>query len=372
MTVLTKAQRELMSEFYSYGFTKIVLDKSQRTEIWNCFEENREIPENYNLQKICPALLNEIIRAIDSESNIQSAVFSECSFAQTLANMFDLSIFTNHRNNPYYLQTEVVKLLQTYDMFPRYVYSNEDKSRLLIQAGGRNGVDSALISVSDYSVFTIEFKEAGAKSSEPDLPKYGEDGKLVITEQFKETYPQFVNMLNEHIGYDVFANMGRNESDFSTDSIKTAISNNYNAKKFADVICTEDTNGYLTMIPANQVDAWARLEGEIRTAGRNPYSVWTPDKLKVFIERLGGNIDNGIITITESQLTLSAPRGGTGVSRYKINNLFFVRSQNVDILGGVATFELRHVFQLNPTITAKMFFDNLDINNVHAYYKEQL
>ena len=68
---------------------------------------------------------------------------------------------------------------------------------MLIQAGGCGGIDSALITVMDLNVYTIEFKEPGAKTSEPDLPKYGEDGKIVITDDFISRYPQFEAMLRE-------------------------------------------------------------------------------------------------------------------------------------------------------------------------------
>ncbi|MDR1447448.1 MAG: hypothetical protein LBI63_00580 [Candidatus Ancillula sp.] len=372
MVILTRSQKELMREFYSLSLQQVVLNKSQRNRIWHFYKANKEIPQEFNLQRICPALFNEILRALNNNSNIQSAVFSECSFAQTLANMLNLQVFTDYRNNHAYLQAEIVELLETYNMFPRYIYSNEEQSRVLIQAGGCNGVDSALISVVDYNVFTIEFKEAGAKSSEPDLPKYGEDGKLLITEEFKQNYPQFVNMLSEHIGYNVFENMGHNENNFSPENIKTAISNNYNAKKFADVICTEDINGYLVMIPANQISQWARLQGEIRTAWRNSYDVWTPNRLVRHIEENDGTIQNNVVSIPSSSLTTSQPRGGLGISRYKINNLFFIRAENVNIKSGKTIFNMDSVRQLNPTITAKMFFDGLDVNDVKNYYKGEL
>ena len=47
------------------------------------------------------------------------------------------------------------------------------------------------------SIFSIEFKEPGAKTREPNLPKYNEDGALIITETFTQKNPQFLDMLNE-------------------------------------------------------------------------------------------------------------------------------------------------------------------------------
>ena len=37
------------------------------------------------------------------------------------------------------------------------------------------------------------------------------------------------------------------------------------------------------MMPVNQVQLWAELEGEIRPAGRNRYKVWTPAALNRFM-----------------------------------------------------------------------------------------
>ena len=98
-----------------------------------------------------------------------------------------------------------------------------DGRRMLIQAGGCGGVDSALITVFDLKIFTIEFKEPGAKTSEPDLPKYGEDGILKITEEFLAQYPQFSAMLYEQAGLNFFEVMGSNVNDFSPESINQAI-----------------------------------------------------------------------------------------------------------------------------------------------------
>jgi hypothetical protein len=272
-----------MEEFYSVAFTEVVLTKSERNDIWKSCIANKS-PDN-SLKTICPAAYAEIQRSIYFGQNLQSAIFSECAFAQTLANILTLPVFADYSIDPSSVPCSIIGLLHSYNLVPRFVYSNTAKTRMLIQAGGNAGVDSALISVLDNDVYTIEFKEAVAKTSEPDLPKYGEDGKLILTKDFESRYPQFVDMMKQHIGFSFFDNMGHNEHDFTAESIRIAVTENYSAKKFADVICTEDKNNYLTMMPANQVNLWATLEGEIRTAGRNHYSVWTPIALERFIKK---------------------------------------------------------------------------------------
>jgi hypothetical protein len=109
---LTKAQREIMAEFYLVPHTRIVLDKAKRTNIWSYVIENRQIPSNSNLKQICPALYDEILKSQVSGNNIQSAVFSECSFAQTLANMLQLGVFTNYSTNQNCLTRNIILLLE--------------------------------------------------------------------------------------------------------------------------------------------------------------------------------------------------------------------------------------------------------------------
>jgi hypothetical protein len=326
---LTKKQCEIMAEFYSIPFTNVVLPKMERSAIWNACKRD-ESPDK-RLVKVCPAAYAEIKKSIESEQNLQSAIFSECAFAQTLANILNLPVFADCSVEPSSVPCAIIKLLYSYNLAPRFVYSNTAKTRMLIQAGGCSGVDSALVSVLDNDIYTIEFKEAGAKTSEPDLPKYGEDGKLILTKDFEERYPQFTDMMKQHIGFNFFENMGHNENDFTPESLRIAVTENYTAKKFADVICTEDKSDYLTMLPANQVDMWANLQGEIRTAGRNHYSVWTPKALAGFIQNIGGKILDGRVIIKHTDLQKRKPRGGTGISGYKINPLFFVYAENCTI-----------------------------------------
>ena len=365
---LTKNQKEIMSEFYNLPFEKAVLSKGERTHIWEKFKNEKKVDGRLN--ETCPAAFAEIKKALDNSQNLQSAVFSECAYAQTLANLLNLCNFYVYE--PSFFPNSVMDLLNSYNLVPRYIYSNGAKTHMLIQAGGCKGVDSAFISVLDNDVYTLEFKEVGAKTSEPDLPKYGEDGKLILTKDFINRYPQFTEMMKQHIGFSFFDSMGHNENNFTPESIRIAVTENYSSKKFADVICTEDINKYLTMIPANQVDLWAVLQGEIRTAGRNSYPVWTPKALAKFIKQLGGRTAGEQICINRSSLEERRPRGGSGITGYKITSLFYIRVEDCEIRrNGDILFDISNVRQLNPTIAAKMFFNDLNITKVKQYYKDE-
>lgn len=366
---LTKQQHEIMSEFYSVKNTKVIYNKTQRNALWKS-ATSRDQKMNFDELKLkCPALYHQIIKSYENGNNIQSAVFSECVYAQTFANMMNLTLFVNCFDDSSFIPTPVNNLLASYHLVPRYVYSTPDKRRMLIQAGGCDGIDSALITVIDLVIYTIEFKEPGAKTSEPDLPKYKEDGILVVNQDFLNRYPQFEAMLNEQIGLNFFEVMGSNINNFSKESIDIAVSNNYIKKKYADVICTEDVDGYLVMLPTNQVSRWAEIEGEIRPAGRNHYNVWTPNALKKFLLNYGAVFNGNKVTIQKNKLEVRKERGGAGkVSGYKITPVFFVYVKDCVDSNDYLTFDLSKVQQLNPTIAGKMFFKKLKHSDVKHFY----
>lgn len=370
---LSDSQRRILSEFYTVEPTKVIFDKPQRDSIWSDFKTSKQVPR-LDLERKCPAMLNEMRRAISSGNNVQSAVFSECVYAQTLANMLALDQFLVVEAAPVTLSAETLGLISSCGLKARYVYQMADEGRALVQAGGFGGVDAALVSVSDGGAFAIEFKEPGAKTSEPDLPKYGEDGYLKDSPDFISKYPQFKTMIEEQLSKQLnfFERAGTNVHDFSVQSIDVAVSENYATTKYADVICVEDQRGYLTMLPANQIARWSDTRGEIRPAGRNKFAVWTPLALKQFIIEAGGVVVGQKVRLPLRKMATASARGGGGaVNRYKINPLFFVYAEHVHLEGSDALFDLDKVKQLRPTIAAHMFFRNLNVNEVHKYYSEE-
>ena len=373
---LTGKQKAILGEFYALPYEKVVFQKPKRKAIWDVFKDSRTYPED-DLKELCPALLAELEKSKLTGKLIQSAVFSECVYAQAIAKMFRLTNFEVASSASTALEERIMGILAKNGIKPRYIYSSNESNWTLVQAGGFGGVDCALVSHKTNEIYYIEFKEPGAKTSELDLPEYEEDGFLVSSKKFEEQYPQFVEMLEEKIAqatnfWDV---MGSNVKNFSPASVEKAMSENYAGQKFADVICVEDINGYLTMIPANQVQSWSETNGEIRPGGRNHYKPWTPIKLKEFIKSSGGTVLDKNVVMPASALEATPPRGGTGISRYKLNSIFFVKAAKVRIVGGEAYFKLSDVRQVKPTISAHMFFDKkgkeLRVENVLNFYRPE-
>lgn len=367
---LTKDQNVIMKSFYSVAPTKVIFNKAVRDELWKKATARSSDFDFISLKRKCPALEHQIRKSYETGHNIQSAVFSECVYAQTYANMMGLSLFVNCYETTDFIPASVSRLLDSFHLVPRYVYSTNDKKKMLIQAGGCDGIDSALITVIDLEIYTIEFKEPCAKTSEPDLPKYKEDGVLLVTEKWLQNNPQFEAMLKEQEGLNFFKVMGGNINDFSKESIDIAVSSNYSGKKkFAAVIVTEDINGTLVMLPTNQVSLWAEIEGEIRPAGRNHYKVWTPVALKNFLIQKGATIAGDIVRVPKANLDERRERGGNRkLSGYKVTPLFFVYVDDCTENNGILTFNLSKMQQLNPTIAGKMFFKKLAYKDVKIHY----
>ena len=94
---LTKIQFDKMKEFYSIEKTKVILKKSQRNKLWKKAISRDNTLDFLSIKLKCPSLCHQILKSYDSGKNIQPAVFSECVYAQTYANMLGLNKFYNWR-----------------------------------------------------------------------------------------------------------------------------------------------------------------------------------------------------------------------------------------------------------------------------------
>ncbi len=370
--MLNSNQKKFLEFFYQKNMEKLNYTKKQRDLLGDLATKRLLDIQKLEAECTVPALFHQIKKSYQTGNNIQSAVFSECVYAQALANLFELNHFSNCSDANISFSSDISKILSKQRITPRYVYANSDESLILIQAGGCGGIDAILIKQPTFDFYTIEFKEPGAKTSEPDLPKYKEDGNILITDEWISENPHFKKMLLEQKDLNFFEVMGRNINDFSQESIQYAVTNNYQTNsKQADIVITEDTNGILTAIPANEVKHWAKLEGEIRPAGRNNYKAWTPLVLIKFLLEAGAEISGNTVYIEKDKLKPRKQRGNSEkISGYKITPLFFIRKEKCKEEYVFLRFELSEIRQLNPTIAGKMFFFDLKYENVKQKYTE--
>ncbi len=372
---LSNSQKKVLLDFYSRPATKVAFNTLERKKIWDEFKKHRKIDSFNSLKVQVPAFFSEMNKALVNKKNIQPAVFSECVYAQAIANKFELKVFSNHKDTQgVEFSFENIDINYVKKLTVRYSYSDLKNKITLIQAGGASGVDCALVSYEEKIATMLELKEPYARTSAPDLPKYGEDGNLVTSDRFEKEYPQFKSMLEEQIKnrFNIFEHVGKNFSDFSAKSIEKAVIENYSGSKFADFICTEDSDGYLVIIPCGHVAKWAKLEGELRPTGRNSYPVWTPIKLTKVIEEKGGKVVGDIVTMPLSSFKQSKARGGERISRFKISPLFFIRSEDAETTQSQVSFTLDSVEQNIPDITTKINFKGIQFSKLKEFYTDKI
>jgi hypothetical protein len=375
LTKLSNPQKKILKDFYSQPLTKVTLSRKERKKIWNEFKKEKNLEGYSYLKESAPAIFAELTKSLENKKYIQSAVFSECVYAQTLADKFNLSVFENHiYNEGTKFNFSNIEIPAVKNLTVRYSYSRNDKQQILVQAGGASGVDCALISFEDKIETRIELKEPYAKTSEPDLPKYGEDGFLVSSDKFEQENPQFKSMVEEQIRnkFNIFDHVGNNYPHFLPESIRIAVTENYLREKFADFICTEDSSGYLALIPASHVSNWAKLSGELRPTGRNSCAVWTPNKLISVLKEKGGDVKGETVIMPLDSFKQAKARGGEKISRFKISPLFFVYSNKVEKLKGKVYFQIGAVKQNIPTITTKINFKKLQVSEVKNFYTDKM
>lgn len=372
---LSETQLRILSSFYKKDNVKVSLNKNERSHIWDKFLVSRNLSDFEYLKEMVPALFFEIAKAISSNRNIQSAVFSECVYTKAIADQFGLIDF-HYFEKPKHeiVSSKTREGVPVVELNVRYAYSHNATSSTLYQAGGASGVDCALKIPAIDEIAMIELKESYARASDPNLPKYGNDGRLVTSMKFEASNPQFREMLQEQITKElnIFDHLGSNINDFSAASIEKALTDNYQGSKFAHVICTEDINGYLVMLPSNHVTKWAKMEGEIRPSGRNSCKAWSILRLTEVLLKKGAEINGDRVVIPSRLLKPTIARGGNRISRYRIDPIFFVRERDIKIESGKCKFYLASVKQNIPSITAKMNFELLDIESVRKFYMENL
>ena len=151
------------------GYTsKVIYNKKQRDLLWNkVIKREFHIRKNFeSFMSETPALYDEICKSSDTGNNMQSAVLSECVYAQTLANILGLHNYEKCLKQRVHIEPDLKKVLELLNIFPRYMYSSENDSKYLFQAGGCSGVDCVLIDKFSFQYYLIEFKEPSAKTSD--------------------------------------------------------------------------------------------------------------------------------------------------------------------------------------------------------------
>lgn len=88
------------------------------------------------------------------------------------------------------------------------------------------------------------------------------------------------------------------------------------------------------------------------------------------MKNLDSEIKDNNVRILKTKLSKRKERGGTSVSAYKINSLFFIRVSSCFIHDDYVSFSIDKVKQLNPTISVKMNFKSLSYEYTKDFYQK--
>ena len=308
----------------------------------------------------------EIKKQYERNMALQPGVLSECNYVETLARLFRLNKCLDLNNVTFnQVPIEAAKyLIPSAETISggRYLYYNTKKDIFLFQYGNPETGDAVM--VIDGNKIKLEFKERTAKTGEYDITGlYGEDGKLIISDDFANKNPEyvpFIEQFNEETN--VIEQIGHNFNTFDEET-KIASIQEYFIKNEIDVLISSTKENELIALTPDSItleledgtSIISTQNSEIRTSGRNYTKIFTPELFRQTLQKIGAKeIDNEtvLVNINTPFVEKVTGRGLNQITRIKFNKIFFIKIENIiwqdenNII-----FKINDVCQLKPTVS---------------------
>ena len=191
--------------------SSLILDENSIKRINAIFKEYQEEEKKFddfvsalevefqNITKLQSGVM-EIKKQYERNMALQPGVLSECNYVETLARLFKLNKCLDLNNVTFnQVPIEAAKyLIPSAETISggRYLYYNTKKDIFLFQYGNPETGDAVM--VIDGDPIKLEFKERTAKTGEYDITGlYGEDGKLIISNDFAIKNPEYVPFIEQ-------------------------------------------------------------------------------------------------------------------------------------------------------------------------------
>lgn len=310
----------------------------------------------------------EIKKQYANGKGLQPATITECFICQTLADKLGLDRMQDYDDaSSDHLPMYIVKSLTRYHpkdedkSVPRYVYfkTNQMNGYFLAQCGGPSTIDAILNK--DGIGIRIEFKEQNSKAEEPDITGlYDEDGKLTPNDDFRVKHPNYLPLIEAfNQNTDIFAIAGSNFSlsGYLNESLKARIINKVVGAKEIDLYVFQYKDKLVPILPSELLMRMSFSGSEIRPAGRNYTKAFTPKNLDALLKAKGAFIymepikGKRRVIISKADIEYATARGGSAITRVKLNALYFVKIENVVDDGYYCSFDYEDILQLKPTIS---------------------
>ncbi len=308
----------------------------------------------------------EIKKQYERNMALQPGVLSECNYVETLARLFKLNKCLDLNNVTFnQVPIEAAKyLIPSAETISggRYLYYNTKKDIFLFQYGNPETGDA--IMVIDGDKIKLEFKERTAKTGEYDITGlYGEDGKLIISDDFANKNPEyvpFIEQFNEETN--VIEQIGHNFNTFD-EKTKIASIQEYFIKNEIDVLISSTKENELIALTPDSItleledgtSIVSTQNSEIRTSGRNYTKIFTPELFHQTLQKIGAKeIDNEtvLVNINTPFVEMVTGRGLNQITRIKFNKIFFIKIENITWQDeNNIIFKIDDVCQLKPTVS---------------------
>lgn len=308
----------------------------------------------------------EIKKQYERNMALQPGVLSECNYVETLARLFKLNKCLDLNNVTFnQVPIEAAKyLIPSAETISggRYFYYNTKKDIFLFQYGNPETGDAVM--VIDGDKIKLEFKERTAKTGEYDITGlYGEDGKLIISDDFANKNPEyvpFIEQFNEETN--VIEQIGHNFNTFDEET-KIASIQEYFIKNEIDVLISSTKENELIALTPDSItleledgtSIISTQNSEIRTSGRNYTKIFTPELFRQTLQKIGAKeIDNEtvLVNINTPFVEKVNGRGLNQITRIKFNKIFFIKIENITWQDeNNIIFKINDVCQLKPTVS---------------------
>jgi hypothetical protein len=366
--------KEFLARIYNDGTTLTSIPKQGRSEIWSKFRDPSSInPILANFPKIEP-ILHALETAKKNSKNLQSAILSECVYTFDIARLLGLVNYSEYSKFEGQIPNFAKAQMKKHGMLGRFVYFNEKRNEFLIQAGGPNSVDACYVSSTEEQLLWVEFKEAAAKYGEADL-LYDDDGFVVQPPKFASKHPNFIRMLDsardKKLNIFEYSKLQKNYNQFEDELVSDAIVSYFTDAKNTVVFTEDEESNLMGMLPGDVPRLASRIEGEIRSAGRNPKKLFTKSHFYEVFEEMGGiraGASKCRVEISKIKEHRKAKGDAGKVTGIKISSLYFVRFTHISEENGEYFFDLKNVFQLKSSIASKAFFEHVRVESAKHLY----
>lgn len=308
----------------------------------------------------------EIKKQYERNMALQPGVLSECNYVETLARLFRLNKCLDLNNVTFnQVPIEAAKyLIPSAETISggRYLYYNTKKDIFLFQYGNPETGDAVM--VIDGDKIKLEFKERIAKTGEYDITGlYGEDGKLIISDDFANKNPEyvpFIEQFNEETN--VIEQIGHNFNTFDEET-KIASIQEYFIKNEIDILISSTKENELIALTPDSItleledgtSIISTQNSEIRTSGRNYTKIFTPELFRQTLQKIGAKeIDNEtvLVNINTPFVEKVTGRGLNQITRIKFDKIFFIKIENITWQDeNNIIFKINDVCQLKPTVS---------------------